>query len=346
MKVKPTGIPQIGSSTDNAVVRWNGTGGATVQNSGITVDDSNNVTGLGNISLGANSLKFTNHLIRQQDATQIYLRNIADTAFTILQAGGIIVGTAAGEINIASTGAIRVATTNAGYVDFKARITDGANVVIGRLQGAADPYFAFGGSQEFKFYNSGAVDFNNLTGILRADSGSVSVDADVTAEVAAASTTVAGKIEVAIASEVNTGTSAALAVSPDALAGSVYGYKPVFVKLIDDATALAIGDGKFIFVVPAMLNGWNLVGVEAHVTTVSSSGTPTYSLVNLTSTADMLSTDITIDINEYTSATAATPAVINGAEDDLATGDRIEINKDVQGTGEKGDEVLLIFQLP
>ena len=34
-----------GSSTDNAVVRFNGTGGATIQNSGVTIDDSNNVTG-------------------------------------------------------------------------------------------------------------------------------------------------------------------------------------------------------------------------------------------------------------------------------------------------------------
>lgn len=32
-----------GSSTDNAIVRWNGTGGTSVQNSGVTVDDSNNI---------------------------------------------------------------------------------------------------------------------------------------------------------------------------------------------------------------------------------------------------------------------------------------------------------------
>ena len=39
-----------GSSTDNAVVRWNGTGGNTVQDSGVIVDDSNNIT--------ANSINF------------------------------------------------------------------------------------------------------------------------------------------------------------------------------------------------------------------------------------------------------------------------------------------------
>jgi hypothetical protein len=40
-----------GSSTDNAVVRFNGTGGATGQNSGVIIDDSNNVTGAANVTL-------------------------------------------------------------------------------------------------------------------------------------------------------------------------------------------------------------------------------------------------------------------------------------------------------
>jgi len=229
---------------------------------------------------------------------------------------------------------------------FRARDNGVGLVEVARLQGAADPYMSFGGSQQWKFYYSGAVDFNNLTGVLRADAGAVSVDTDVTDIVTAADLTTAGKIEVATAAETTTGTDATRAVSPDGLAGSDYGKRPMLIKVIDDATALAIGDGKFIFVVPALINGWNLVGVEAHVTTVSSSGTPTYTIYNLTDSADMLSTAITIDANEYTSATAATPPVINGATDDVATGDRIEINKDVAGTGEKGDEVLLIFQLP
>lgn len=169
---------------------------------------------------------------------------------------------------------------------------------------------------------------------------------DLDAWISAASDTVPGKVEIATAAETTTGTDATRAVSPDGLAGSDYGKRPIFIKLIDDATALGTGDGKFIFVVPAFLNGWNLVHVEAHVTTASSSGVPTYTIYNLTDSADMLSTAITIDINEYTSEDAATPAVINGATDDVATGDRIEINKDVAGTGEKGDEVFMLFQLP
>jgi hypothetical protein len=40
-----------GSSTDNAVVRFDGTGGKTGQNSGVTIDDSNNATGFANLTL-------------------------------------------------------------------------------------------------------------------------------------------------------------------------------------------------------------------------------------------------------------------------------------------------------
>ena len=39
-----------GSSTDTAVVKWSGTGGKTIVNSGVLVDASNNVTGLNNVT--------------------------------------------------------------------------------------------------------------------------------------------------------------------------------------------------------------------------------------------------------------------------------------------------------
>ena len=42
-----------GSATDNALVRFDGTDGKTVQNSGLIVDDSNNVSGVGTFASGA-----------------------------------------------------------------------------------------------------------------------------------------------------------------------------------------------------------------------------------------------------------------------------------------------------
>jgi hypothetical protein len=49
-KGDPGDISGPGSSTDNAVVRFNGTGGSTVQNSAVIIDDSNNITGVAAIT--------------------------------------------------------------------------------------------------------------------------------------------------------------------------------------------------------------------------------------------------------------------------------------------------------
>lgn len=168
----------------------------------------------------------------------------------------------------------------------------------------------------------------------------------IKSEFPAASDTVAGKVELATAAETTTGTSSTLAVTPDGLAGSDYGKRIVQIKLIDDATALTTGDGKVVIVIPTELNGYNLVAAHAMVSTVSSSGTPTYQVRNVTDSQDMLSTRITIDASEYTSYSAATAPVIDTDHDDVATGDRIAIDKDVAGTGEKGDTIILVFQLP
>ncbi len=127
---------------------------------------------------------------------------------------------------------------------------------------------------------------------------------------------------------------------------SVTATKTVTLKPVDQSTALSIGDGAICFVVPAELNGMNLVSVGGHTYTASTSGTPTYQIRNQTDTADMLSTALTIDANEKDSSTATTPAVINTATDDVVTGDEICVDKDVAGTGEKGDEIRLGFQRP
>jgi hypothetical protein len=56
-----------------------------------------------------------------------------------------------------------------------------------------------------------------LTGVLRSDAGTLSVDADVTDLVSAASDTAAGRVELATTAETTTGTDATRAVTPDGL---------------------------------------------------------------------------------------------------------------------------------
>jgi len=120
--------------------------------------------------------------------------------------------------------------------------------------------------------------------------------------------------------------------------------KTVQVKLMDDATILTVGDGKFTFAISAELNAMNLADADAYVTSVSTSGTPTIQIRNITNgNADMLSTPITIDANENTSYTAATPAVVDTSNDTVTTGDLVTVDVDVAGTGAKGLGIILKF---
>lgn len=116
--------------------------------------------------------------------------------------------------------------------------------------------------------------------------------------------------------------------------------------LPDSATVVSTGDGKFHEIADADMGGMNLVRVFAGVSTVSSSGAVTVQVRNVTQSADMLSTALTIDSGEKSSLTAATPAVIDTANDDVAAGDEIRIDVDGAGTGAKGLLVKLWFAYP
>lgn len=180
-----------------------------------------------------------------------------------------------------------------------------------------------------------------LTGDVTASQGSNATT------VVSASDTAAGKVELATIAETSTGTDTGRAVTPDGLAGSIFGTFVISIVVSDpNGAALTTGDGKAYWRVPSVCNGMNLVEVAAHVTTVSTSGLPTVQIHNVTDAVDMLSTSLTIDANEKDSATAATPAVINTSNDDVATGDELRIDVDVAGTGTKGLMVELQFRLP
>ncbi len=111
-----------------------------------------------------------------------------------------------------------------------------------------------------------------------------------------------------------------------------------------NGSALLAGDGAAYFRVPSTLNGMRLIAVAAAVTTVSSSGAITVQVYNMGIPDDMLTTPLTIDSGEADSLTAATPAVIDAANDEVATGNLIRIDIDGAGTGAKGLIVELQFQ--
>lgn len=129
--------------------------------------------------------------------------------------------------------------------------------------------------------------------------------------------------------------------------------KEAAIQVIGQDDVLTTGDGKAVFRISPEMIGMDLTNVYASTTTVSTSGTPTVQIARGRLTApgtrsfvDMLSTPVTIDINEFDSKDATTPAVINTANDDIADGDIIRVDVDVAGTGTTGLYVTLVFQLP
>jgi len=113
------------------------------------------------------------------------------------------------------------------------------------------------------------------------------------------------------------------------------------------------GDGKFdLPILDPSLDGLKLTGVKDACTTPSTSGAPTVQIARgrrATPTsapvyADMLSTKLTIDANEYTSLDAAVPAVINVSNAVVALGDNLRFDVDEAGTGTKGLDVFLKFE--
>lgn len=160
---------------------------------------------------------------------------------------------------------------------------------------------------------------------------------------ASASDTVAGIVELAIASEVNTGSDATRAVTPDALAGSNLGTAVIEVEVFGPAADVLTGDGKAYATIPACVDGMNLVRAQATVVTAGTTNATTVMVHNLTQAADMLSGAISI----ASAGVAGTVGTIDTNNDDVATNDRIRIDVDsVSTTAPKGLTVILEFRLP
>lgn len=114
--------------------------------------------------------------------------------------------------------------------------------------------------------------------------------------------------------------------------------------LLNTTVSLVTGDDAFRFRVPFFINNWNLFSVAA--SRKSGTGLVTIQLRNVTDAVDMLSTKITIDSGETDTSTAATPAVVDLAHDDVQTGDQIAIDVDGAGTTTQYQTVELVFAKP
>lgn len=126
----------------------------------------------------------------------------------------------------------------------------------------------------------------------------------------------------------------------EAEANAAYVPKATFPEVLiiavgDETTTITTGTAKTTFRMPFAMT---LTAVRGSLSTASSSGTPTFDINDGGTT--ILSTKITIDANELTSTTAATPPVISDTA--LADDAEITIDIDVAGTGAKGPKITLI----
>lgn len=74
-----------GSSTDNAIARWDGATGTLIQNSGVILDDSNNITGVNDLTVG-NDLSVTNDVFVTSGDVAV---GVVSATATVHIAGGV-----------------------------------------------------------------------------------------------------------------------------------------------------------------------------------------------------------------------------------------------------------------
>jgi len=108
----------------------------TVTTTGLTMPA---MTMNGDISMGANKLKTTNHLIKEEDATWAALRNAADDAYSRIKL--LTLGFSNDIRALSDALSIDSPDVDDNYLRFRARDNGSAVAEVARLQGAADPYF-------------------------------------------------------------------------------------------------------------------------------------------------------------------------------------------------------------
>jgi hypothetical protein len=110
-----------------------------------------------------------------------------------------------------------------------------------------------------------------------------------------------------------------------------------------------VSDGVLYFTVPPQLDGYSITSVAA---TLPGGASNTGGLLIQIArrrggtTVDTLSTRISIDEAESSSSTAAVPAVVNGANASLQTGDILRVDVDAAGVDAFGLQVIVTADLP
>lgn len=296
------------TTTDNAITRYDGTTGNT-QNSGVTIDDSNNIDGVASMDV--------------------------DASGTISFGGVNIITDSAGTTTLSNIDAIDSATeaTIEAAIDTLANLTS----IQGRTVTLADA-----GANAIFGWDDVAGAYENLTQAeVKAVIGSASDTATGVVELAtAAETTTGTDTSRAVTPDGFAGSDYGKRVVnilvSDPLGSAITtgdgkAYFPV----------PSVMNGWNLVAVTASVS---TVSSSGTVTVQLRRSRRTNATTR--SDADMLSTKLTIDVSEYESSDATAAAVIDTSKDDVNTGDNVFVDIDVAGTGAKGLSVGMIYQLP
>jgi hypothetical protein len=148
-------IAAVSSPTDNAVPRFNGTGGAAIQGSAVIIDDSNNMTGVASLALttdlavahggtGSSSASAARTALGVAIGSnvQAYDAQLADLAGLAVTDSNFIVGD--GSNWVAETGA--TARTSLGVGSISTQASDSVSITGGSISGITDLAVADGGT--------------------------------------------------------------------------------------------------------------------------------------------------------------------------------------------------------
>jgi hypothetical protein len=165
-KGDPGDISGPGSSTDNAVVRWDGTSGAATQNSSVTIDDSGNVTTAGRIHSTTTGFRFPDNtdqttagVIGPGSSTDNAVVRWDGTSGTTTQNSSVTIDDSG---NVTTAGRIHSTTTGFRFPDNTDQTTAG---VIGPASSTDNALVRFDGAGGSAVQNSGWIlsDANALT---------------------------------------------------------------------------------------------------------------------------------------------------------------------------------------
>jgi hypothetical protein len=126
-----------------------------------------------------------------------------------------------------------------------------------------------------------------------------------------------------------------------------YGTKYLFIPVFQPTADCIVGDLAAPLPIQGILGAKNLTWVYGRAITAGVTGTMDVQIRNVTDAQDMLSTKLTWDSTEPGTETAAIPAVIDTAKDDVVVNDLLAIDVDVvQTTKAKGMIIGMGFTKP